>query len=342
METIYEDKQKLIKITVDSNYDQKFLDFAENILYGTNGVIYKSNHVDAEFKKFKNPLFVSLKVNDELIGIRAINHKQIHQNNFTYDIFYKSILGILPEKMNKGYGTLILNKLTEYIYANYDKVILFAHVEEANKRSGRAVQKADYSYMATFLAVTHICLVPKLNKNVFKLDNEDESKILTLLNNQYCNHSFVGINDTFNAETYYVFKENNEIKAGLQVKELSWSFLKFPGLYGFIMMKIVPKIPGLKKIFNPKKHSYLDIGNIYIADSKCFSKLLDTVLYRYNLNTSMAYLNPNSNVDSKIIKEMKKGILSAVASKLNMLYKAKNISLNEIQVTPDNCCFLNF
>ena len=107
-------------------------------------------------------------------------------------------------------------------------------------------------------------------------------------------------------------------------------------------MKIIPKMPVLKKIFNPKNHSFLQVGNVYIADSKSFSKLLDAVLYLNNFNTCLACLNPNSNVDSKIITEMKKGILSSVSSKIHMFYKAKNISLNDIGVTAENCFNSNF
>jgi hypothetical protein len=56
-ETIYVDEKKYITITVSSVYDQNFLDFAANTLWGTEGVIYKISRdtFEAEFKKFKRP-----------------------------------------------------------------------------------------------------------------------------------------------------------------------------------------------------------------------------------------------------------------------------------------------
>lgn len=342
METIYEDKRKNLKITIDNTYDHTFLEFIRNITYGTNGMIYKINSVETEFKKYKDPLFISLKENDQLVGIRVLNHKQMQQNGFNVDIFYKSLLAIDPEKRNKGYGTLILDKITEHIFSKYDKVILSAFVEEGNIRSKRAVQKANFEHIASFAALSHICLRPKANKNVTILGKDDESKILSLLTSQYSDRTFVDVDGSFEPESYYILKENNEIKAGLQVKVASWSFVQFSGLYGFMLMKIVPKIPILKRIFNPTNHSFIRIGNGYITDGISFTELLHTVLHQYGFNTCLACLNPNSDIDSKIIAEMKKGILSSEASKVNMFAECKNIAIPDLGVTSENCFYTNF
>jgi hypothetical protein len=340
MEIIYEDKSNNLKITIDQSYNHTFLEFARDIVYGTNGVISKMNSVEIEFKKFTH--FVSLTENDELIGICLYKSKQIHQNNCTFNAFYRSFLSIHPGKMNKGYGTLLATKTTDYFFAQFEKVIIYIYVNDSNARIRRVAQKADYSQLATFLLVSHICLVPKQNQHTTKLDQNDMSKMLSLLNHQYTNHSFVDINESFDAKSYYVLKENNEIKAGVQVKILSYTFEKFPGLYGFLLMKIIPKIPILKKVFNPKNHMFLKVGNIYASDSKSLRKLLDAVLYLYDFRTCVACLNPNSNVDSTMIDTMKKGILSSITGKHYMLFNSKNVNLHELGVNSANCFYSNF
>ena len=89
-------------------------------------------------------------------------------------------------------------------------------------------------------------------------------------------------------------------------------------------------MPVLKKIFNPKNHSFLKFGNIYIGDSDCFSRLMDSVLVTEGFNTCLAYTNPESPVDSKIIGEFRKGILSSTDSKACLYYMAKNIPEDEL------------
>jgi hypothetical protein len=342
METIYEDEQKGIKITIDNKYDQEFLKFTEGILWGTENLVYKINNVESEFKKYKDAWFISLRENDELAGIRVLNHKEILHNGVSADVFYKSLLATDPTKMNKGYGTLILDRITTHIFSNFDRAFLFAFVEEDNIRSKRAVIKANYEHIAVFSALSHICLMPKANKDVSKLGKGDEPEMLSLLNKLYSSHTFVDVNESFEPDSYYVLKENNEIKAGLQVKVTSWSFVNFSGLYGFFLMKMVPKIPLLKKIFNPKNQRFLKIGNVYITDGNSFSKLLHAVLHLHDVNISLACLNPDSDIDSKIITQMKKGILSSVASKVNMFSKSKNITVNDLGVTRENCFYSNF
>jgi hypothetical protein len=342
METIYEDESKNLKITIDNTYNHKFLEFVKNVKYGTNGVVLVVNSMETEFKKYKDPLFISLKENNELVGVRVLNHKQMHQNGLDIHVFYKSLLAIDPGKMNKGYGTLLLDKIREYIFAKYDKVILSAVVEEDNIRSKRVVQKSGLKFINSFTGVSHVSIMPKANKNVTQLGKDDELKILSLLNSQYSNHTLVDVDDSFDPESYYVLKENNEIKAGLQVKAPSWSIINYPGIYGFFLMKIVPKIPILKKIFNPKNYSFLKIGNVYITDGRSFTKLLHGVLHLYNINASFTCLNPNSDIDSKIIAEMKKGILSSEVSKMNMFLSLKNITIEDLGVTTKNCFYSNF
>jgi len=337
---MYEDKSKGLIISMADSYDHTFLQFARDITYGTKGFIYKMNSVEAEIKKFTH--FVSLTENDELIGICLYKRKQIQQNNRIINAFYRSFLSILPAKRNYGYATLLATKTTDFFLAQFESALIYIYVDEKNIRIRRVAQKAEFSQLATFLLVSHISLMPKQSKQVAKIDPGDTSKFLSLLNNQYANHAFVDIRESFDASSYYVLKVNGEIKAGMQVKVISYTFEKFPGLYGFLLMNIIPKLPVLKKVFNPKNHTFLKVGNIYAAEHKYLSKLLEGVLSLYDFRTSIACLNPYSTIDSTFINIMKKGLLSSVTSKHYMLLNSKNIDIDELGVNAANCFYSSF
>jgi RimJ/RimL family protein N-acetyltransferase len=333
IETIYEDEKKRIKISVEQSYDQKFLEFAETTIWGTENTLYKMNGLKAELDSFRKPIYVSLKENEELVGIAVLNQKQVCQNDVTFEAFYGCLLSARPEKMNNAFTTLkAINKVTEYIFSKFDRVIIYAHVEEDNKRSRGVLQKVNYKPLTTFIAPSHVRFTPKLDSNVSKLDKESKAQVIELISKQYRDHSFVDVETSFDAESYYVIKENNEIKAGLQVKKLNWTFVGIAGAIGFLMMRVVPKLPFLRKIFNPKNHCFLKIGNIYIKDGTSFSKLLSSVMYMNKLNTCLAYTNPQSSVDKKIIEELKKGILSSLDTKIRMVSRTKNITVDEISM----------
>jgi len=330
MDIIYEDIERDIKITIDKSYNISFVEIANDALWGTDGVIYKMNRLEDEFKDLKNALFVSLFDHNELSAIYIINQKKVQTDNSFVDVFYGGILTVKPQKMNNGFATLILNKITDYINNKFDRFIIYAYVESANTRSKRTFQKAGYDCLTTFIATTHTRAYPKFNKNVSKVGYDDAKEVLNILKSQYSGYSFVDIEQSYKPENFYILKEDGRIKAGLQCLLLDWSFVNIGGTEGFILMKVIPYIPILRKVKNMRNLSFIKIGNAFMFDSKSFAKLLDSVLVLNNVNSIMTYSNRVSTVDLTIIKEMERGILSSIGSQVLLFYKSKNISKNEL------------
>ena len=71
---------------------------------------------------------------------------------------------------------------------------------------------------------------------------------------------------------------------------------------------------------------------MYIADSYSFDKLLSAVMHLNKINASVAYVNPNSEVDTKVLTILQKRLLTTPGTKVIMYYKS-NTLLNNINQT---------
>ena len=335
--TIYQSVDGKVKLTIVDDCEDSFVEIVENATWGSSGVIYKMNDLRKEFEKFEKLRYVHLEVEGELVAVCALNQKVFTHGNESIDAFYLFVLAVVPAHMNKGYASLIVSEVTKQLHSIHEKVLVYAYVEDDNEASKRVFLKTGYNHLTHFLAPSNVNISPKSNPYVSKLTQEDKAQVIKLLKQQYERHSFVDVEASFDDSQYYVYKENGTISAGLQLKILNWTFIGLVGLEGFLMMKVVPYIPVLKKVFNAKKHYFLKIGNIFIADEQKFSALLGAVMKDSDLQTSIAYANPASVVDVKILNAMKRGLLSSSDTKVLLYYQAKNVDMAYLE----QCAFLS-
>ena len=331
--TIYQCENANVRLMVVDECQDSFVEVVENAVWGASGVLYKMNDLRKEFEKFEKLKYVHLEVEGELVAVCALNHKVFTHGNESIDAFYLFVLAVVPAHMNRGYAGLIVSEVTKYLDDSHQKLIVYAYVEDDNEVSKRVFLKTGYHYLTQFIAASNVNLFPKSNPHVAKLTAEDKPQLIALLKEQCKGNSFVDIDSSFDANEYYVYKQKDIICAGVQVKVLNWTFISLVGLEGFLMMKVVPYVPLLKKVFNAKNHSFLKIGNMLISDKQTFVSLINAVMKMYNIQTSIAYVNPASVYDENVLKIMKKGLLSSSDTKVLLYYHAKNVDLDYLQQT---------
>jgi RimJ/RimL family protein N-acetyltransferase len=334
MKVIYTNKEDEIEIQISESYTPDYVSFAESIMWGQEGLLYRMFGLALEFLKLKHPMYISTFKSGQLIGIALVNRKEVELQSGEIDAFYSCIWGVAPAYTNQGYCTLMINNVTDYIFENYPKSIIYSFIELGNKRSKRVTEKINYSLLTNFVAPNYIRLHPKPSPNVSLLKPTEKQLVIQLLKKQYKGHSFLDVEDTFDESAYYVYKENGKIKAGVQVKKLRWSIINMLGFEGFMLLKVIPRVKILNDQINMKNHTFLKMGNMFISDQKNFHTLVDSLLSTYNLKSAVAFTLHDSPVDAKILSVMKTGILSSIETKVGTYYRSQNLSVEEIGKLP--------
>lgn len=132
-----------------------------------------------------------------------------------------------------------------------------------------------------------------------------------MLEERYRGHALTDFSLSFKASEYWILNERGSPIAGVQVSPQLWQIDRLPGLSGAVALKVVPRVPFLRGLFNPGAWRFLKIGNIYFRPGRPepFFELLEDLLNRYQMKTAALYIDHRSLVYEELRASQHFGIL---------------------------------
>ena len=212
-----------------------------------------------------------------------------------------------------------------------DKHIMYAFVESMNERSKNIVHQAGYEYIRSFLTVAFSRFSPKTDKRVFKLKEEEKQKMESLLEGYYRDYSFFSTDYSFYGDKYYVLKEGNEIIAGVCAIPSVYKVYDIPGIWGWVMMKFLPKLPFFRRLFRPGEFRYLVFDAVYCkkGSEKLLGKLFESACASEGFNTGLTWLDDHSELYEKMRTIVRMGALNRMLNAKPGLVYTRFINLTE-------------
>jgi hypothetical protein len=212
-----------------------------------------------------------------------------------------------------------------------DKHIMYAFLESMNERSKNLVSQAGYEYVRSFLTVAFSRFSPKKNKQVSKLLKEEKSKMKKLLSEYYRNHSLFTTEYSFYGDRYYVLKEGEEIIAGVNVIPGVHKIYDIPGIWGWVIMKILPKVPYYRRLFSPGEFRYLVFDAIYCKEGreKILGTLFESVCAAEGYYTGLTWLDDRSRLYDKVRTGVNMGALNRMLNAKPGLVYIRFINFDE-------------
>ncbi len=212
-----------------------------------------------------------------------------------------------------------------------DKHIMYAFVESMNERSKNLVHQAGYEYIRSFLTLAFSRFFPTTDKRVSKLDQADRPKMNELLLDYYREYSFFTTEYSFYGDKYYVLKNNGEIVAGVCAIPTSFRVYDVPGIWGWVMMKVLPGTPYLRRLFRPGEFRYLVLDAIYCREGKeeLLGPLFESACAAEGFNTGLIWLDDRSQLFDRIRTRVRMGPLNRMLNAKPGLVYTKFINMTE-------------
>jgi hypothetical protein len=212
-----------------------------------------------------------------------------------------------------------------------DKHIMYAFVESMNERSKNLVHQAGYEYIRSFLTVAFSRFSPKSDERVSKLRDEEKQKMRSLLDDYYHDYSFFSNDYSFYGDKYYVLKEKDEIIAGVCAIPSVYKVYDIPGVWGWVMMKFLPKIPYFRRLFRPGEFRYLVFDAIYCrkGSEKLLASLFESACAAEGFNTGLTWLDDHSELYDKMRTIVRMGALNRMLNAKPGLVYSRFINLTE-------------
>ena len=357
------DKQTLLKYkTLEFSYEPEVSKDIEEtvrntILGNPTGLQYR--HLDSIRKIHEiYPIdFFTLRREGVLNFVLALVERVTHckaSSYFTYNVRYVSFNQKLAKKITEDRkfqaqkrignsfikeGLLKIAESFDFVLkegCNHpDKKLYYAFVEDSNIRSMEFTQF--FFEKIREIAVNSYCrLLPRKNKNVSKLKDEEKFVMEGLLNESYRNYTFYFIEKDLFDDDYYVLRENGQIIIGAKVQKVNWKLVNVPGFMGKMLLKIIPYIPYLSRILKKDKLQFLTIDNLYCKTGK--EDLLQTffkaVIAEYKLCVSFFYLDTKDPLFLEIQKIKRKGLLNKFygGARAAVLARFVNFTVEEKQI----------
>jgi RimJ/RimL family protein N-acetyltransferase len=316
-EVIFENKLRNLLIRRRSTYDAAFLALLERTIWGSGGLRYTINNLAEILNRIQHPYFLALEKNGQIIGALTLIHKTNRLGGKDYPAFYSYGLAIETTERGKGYGTLLSGQALRFgLNHLQERGIYYGYVEAANTRSLRTLQKVGRKSLGQYhsLLVSRLC--PRDQGGVEKLDDSKREQLVQLLDEQYANHSLTDFEQSVKTEDYYVVMKRGEIIAGLQCERNHLTIKHLPGVSGVLLLKILPHIPWVHRLFPQGNYHFLTLGNIYIREGKerDLFTLIETVLAKHQLNFGMIYMDRRSPIYQHLTKAGKFGVFHALVT----------------------------
>ena len=322
-------REEQVTITVDQEIDDSVIDLLKATIYGTSGPKYQHTGQEIKLQNLKNPLFFTLRNQDETIGFYCLCEREIWIDSENYLGYYGRYFAVDNNYQGNGYGKLIKKVAAEYIQTyNTKPSILYAYIEENNTRSLNVFQKLDFISITTLETIIFSRLYPKADNRVSRISDEELPEIIGELELQNAHTIFRTFENINYQNNYFVLKENGRIVAGLQANPTCWKIIEMEGFGGKILLKVLPHIPILKRLINPNKYDFLAIEGIVIAlgYEDYLYPLLEGVLHHFSMTSALIELDSKSSI-LKLFKERGNlGLLNAIKKdvKTHVMIKSFN------------------
>ena len=193
-----------------------------------------------------------------------------------------------------------------------DKHIMYAFIESMNERSKNLVHQAGYEHVRSFLTVAFSRFSPGHNPAVSKVTEADKELVRDHLNDSYRSYSLFTADYIFKGDRYYVLKEGDEIIAGAAAYPAIHKIYDVPGVWGWVMMKVLPKTPYYRRLFHPGEFRYLVFDGIFCrpGKEKELEKLFESICAAEGYYTGLMWLDDRSSLYDRIRTGINMGALN--------------------------------
>jgi len=241
--------------------------------------------------------------------------------SFTEESFKQKILALF-----RGPQPDAINDRTEP--APY---VMYAYVESRNERSKNLINQAGYEYIRSFLTVAFSRFNPKASPSVTRLSPEEEPAMAALLADQYRNYAFYYDDYSFYDHRYYVMRKNGEIVAGVGALPALYRIVNIPGVWGWVMMKILPYAPYFRRLFRPDEFRYIVLNAIYCrkGSEDLLPDLFEAVCAGEGYHTALTWLDDHSEMFESLRTNRRMGALNRMLNAKPGLIYASFSGLSE-------------
>jgi len=317
-----------LKVDVRREPDEELLHHIESTILGTPGKLrYRFTKISEKLKTLTNSYFFILSKSSSILGSVGFCYRDAWIGDRKERVWYLRYFSIKApmrskpsqkrKKRNPDRGMSVLKRLALPYMNNPDMMekpgvessgptIIQGYIEKHNQRSVDFSESMGLERIGSFTTKVFSRMRPEKSARFGVLGSNEQKEMLGLLRAYYHGHCLYSENNLFYNNNYYVIREQGRIVAGVQANPDAWEIKAFGNPAGDLLVKVLPYIPLVRRIINPKHFRFLVFEGFYVEAGyeTALIELLESCLAHSGHKLAMTWLDLRSPV-LKILSESK-------------------------------------
>jgi hypothetical protein len=214
------------------------------------------------------------------------------------------------------------------------KCLFYAFVELENARSRDMVAQMGLQSCGQFSTLIFSRLFPRAQAHVRRALPAEYPQIREMVRDAYADHAFFDDHGLFYQGDYFVVEQGGKIVAGCQAQRVHWRVVEIPGMVGKVMMRVLPWLPLVSRLFNPHKFEFAGIEGLFCSPghAHCLQPLLEGVLAMQGMHTALMWLSPDAGIYQAVKTHVRLGILQALKKEIAATVVMRGYGLSPTEV----------
>ena len=321
---------------------EEILELLSSVTLGTNGAHYRHLDNDKRIKEADKPLYLSMERNDRVLGNVTFcrREKDWYIRYFAFSSKFQST-GVRKSKSQKS--NLLKTELESFfqqsLEGGYDGKEIrshYAYIDPNNEKSLWMSENFGFETIAEIATQTFSRTSPKKSDRIERTENWDD--VSEVVQREFGDYNLFYDMHVQRPPFYSIRNAEGEIIALTKTSIASWEIKRLPGRFGGLLTKIIPWIPGIRKIIRPKKHSFVVPEAVYVKDNdpELLKELFEGILAHEKLNLILWWVDNKAPIYSSVKDKLKWGILHIMVgvSNANLVVRKNKSTYNIDESTP--------
>jgi RimJ/RimL family protein N-acetyltransferase len=308
----------------------------EQTNWGSTGAVYERKNSSELIRLLKRPYLFAIQEGDQIVGTAVFCHTRPLVKGSPFNCYIIRYFAASPPIQGKKIVKYYAGKVMEAVRTTEEeKTIYVGCVEKGNIRSFKVVENSGYEIIGTQSVNAFSRFFPKAQQDIERIQTrEAREEVLNLLQQQYQHHVLVHFDYLFLKDNYFVIRERGEIVAGCQYHRAHWAINKMPGLMGKIMMHVLPMIPLLNKLFNPRRFEFLAFEGIYfkLGHENTLQRLFEGLLHKEKLTSALFWMGETCPYRMAIQQYGNLGLLQSFVKNSGVLIMTSYGNMSEPEI----------
>jgi hypothetical protein len=269
---------------------ESILQLLDDITMGTNGAHYRHLDTRKKITELDAPLFYTLERNNKAIGNITVSERN-EDWYLRHFAFSKGLQGSGQKKPNARGKSRLKREVSSFFqsllngsYTSKQGRCIYAYIDPENQKSLWVSESFGFKKVRSIATQSFSRFSPKQTKRLVK--DLSWKEVESFIEREYGNHSFYHPVQTSKGPFYGLRNNNDDLIAITKITRAEWEIKRLPGLFGGTLVKVIPFIPLLNKLIQPKHHSFLVPDAVWVKDNdpKLVQELFEGVLHDTSLN----------------------------------------------------------